>query len=361
MSSIFVSVLLFMVFMLLFVFYELEVNDNRILELYNDDQLQCVNAMANCLIDKQADGSSDDELVSIMPNIFEASGNCFAVLEKDDEIIFAKTVEGTEDLYENRYSQNYWNALNSEYDVTVISTSWNFNGSTYKVSTVTEVQSIYEKTGLSKHNYFIGISVAVTFMVIFSILITYVGVLNKTERDLKSVSLELKDKNNSIEHYMEDDKSEAKAEGHIRDEADFEKNYKSLNMLHDVSVLRNLLSKSVTDDLYPIQLIVIKFQFNNFYYPRDEIMLMADVIVRGLGKRELMCELNRGVFGIASYRCSEKWAKTRLETVISDLREADTDKKYRGFEGEIYRLDGSGDSVIENFEKIYANLMGDKA
>ena len=156
-APVFIGVLVFVVLVVVAISYELQINKSRIVSLYNEEQDKTVHSVALLVQDKQKEGAGNDDLVTYIPTTYHASGNCYLVLESNQEIIFAKTVSNTSKLYNNRGSETFWKNLN-EQNIQVSSTEWNFQGNSYKLSLVTETDSIYDLAGVVQHALLDGTS-----------------------------------------------------------------------------------------------------------------------------------------------------------------------------------------------------------
>ncbi len=357
-APVFIGVLVFVVLVVVAISYELQINKLRIVSLYNEEQDKTVQSVALLVQDKQKEGAGNDDLVTYIPTTYHASGNCYLVLESNQEIIFAKTVSNTSKLYNNRRSETFWKNLN-EQNIQVSSTEWNFQGNSYKLSLVTETDSIYDLAGVVQHNYYVLLTVIIVCVVLFSLLVTYVGMLDKANYDLNKTQNELATRNTDMEAYINNEIDSRHNGQGPRTDSEFEQSYSRLEKFMDVSVLRALLSKSNTEDLRPVKMIVIKFVMSDRYYSISEISEFASCISDSLNQRESMFELCKGAFGIVVYKASDAEVNRRKEMFLKKLNEKNGNAKvFVGFTSSVYAMGTGEDAVIEDFEVIYKEIVG---
>jgi len=350
MILIFVFVVLFMAFVVLFVFDELGSNNDRISSLYYSQSQDIVNYIGKNIELVQSEDDSDENLQKQLSELLEASGDRFLVMEDDAHIIFAKSQLETDRLYDLTDPGKYWSSINiSSYDINTY--KWEHNNVRYSLSLLTDHSYLLETTALSQHIYYVMIAVVLLCLVLLILLITYVGILNRTETRLSRTEMDLTDNNRRFEKFIDDNSSGT--ESQIKSESEFEKRYNRFSKINDVAVLRNLLSKSDDEDLKPIRILIITFALKERYYTADEIFRFVELILSRNKNREFIAELRKGCFAIILYKSSEAEAKAKAERVLTVL-EKNNDGQYDGFDINLYELGASKDTVLEDFERIMA-------
>ncbi|MCQ2531407.1 MAG: hypothetical protein MJ093_01715 [Saccharofermentans sp.] len=353
MGTVFIGVIIFIILVSYFIYYEMNSNLERVKNLYINEQTHTVSLLRNYAMEKESEGIVGQDLVQYLPSVYDASGDNFLVYEENGEILFAKTIMATDSLGQLRNSELYWEELNKQ-ELVISSESWDREDVHCTIYIVTLEQSIYQKTNLNKHSQFVFMATVLLCVVLFSLLITYVGVLNRTERSLADTSTKLKESNKNIENYIQ-----MNQDTHIVDDEKFETKYRSMNQFYDPSVLRNLLSKSNEGDLKPVYLVIINFKMFSRYYSLGEISDFAAVIMSAIKYRELLFELRKGTFGVAIYHSSDSEARLRAESFISLLNKHNKEKKiFEGFTYDIEVLGAGEDAPIEDFEKVMEKVEG---
>lgn len=358
-TPIFIGISIFIVLVLGLINYELNTNKSRIIDFYNNTQNQNVQSLSLVIQEKQNDGLSGSELNNEIYGMFQAKGSCYVVFESGDEILYSKTPAITMKLYDNKNSAVYWEEVKKT-DVQVSSSSWTYDDNDYKVSIVTETDSIFEDNNLVLHDYYILLTSIIVCIVLFSMLVTYVGLLAKTTKSLTKAQNDLITRNVDIENYITEEQNSVKNTNGPHTDAEFEKSYSNLERYFDVSVLRSLISKSNKDDLKPIRMITLKFVMTNRYYSKNEISIFAQKLVNIQKQREVLFEIRKGLFAVVIFKASAAEASLRERDFLSVL---DSENKkshlFLGFESNTYEL-GSGQSpAIEDLEVTIREITGE--
>lgn len=351
MLIIFIGVVLIMVFVLLYVSNELSNNSSKVTSLYNSKSQDIVDIISSEVKKMQGEGKSSEEIGDYLESVMEVSGSEFLVYENGDEILFAKNADATSKLGNYREPGTYWESVRYN-DVQVVSSSWTVKGTVYSLSLVTETAGILDKAELTLHNYYIMLAVILVCFVLFIVLISLVIQLSVAEKRLVNTTNDLEERNRNIEEYMESNEEQA---GNNMNEEDFEKRYRQIDRIYDITVLRNLLAKSNGDDVAPVWMIFIDFEMMERYYSVDEIFDYIHEIRKELRKKEFLCELRKGLFAVVVYKTNEAETKIRMERFREILESRNKVKKlFKGFDLKSYLLGGGEDSVLEDFEKIYS-------
>jgi len=359
-TPIFIGVSIFIILVVGLINYELSANKTRVVDLYNDIQSQNVESLALVIRGRQEGGASDEDLKLAMPGLYSASGSRYLVFECDGEIVFAKTLAMTDKLYNNKNADNYWNEV-SKTNIQTSKSSWEYNDKNYAVTIVTETSDIYEGNNLVQHDYYILLTIIIVCIVLFSMLITYVGLLDRTTRNLNRTKSELQTRNTDIENYLSEGKNQVvKNPNAPHTDSEFEKSYASLDKFLDASVLRNLISKSNSDDLKPVKMIAIKFGMTNRYYSIAEITIFANEIIELLKQREVLFEIRKGVFAVVIFKTNDAEIKLRQKTFIAALESENIKSKlFTGFETEVFELGSGENAAIEDLEAALKKIQGE--
>ena len=351
MLAIFIGVVLVMVFVLLYVSNELASNSSKVIGLYNDRSLKIVDIISSEVKKKQDAGMSSEEIGDFLEGTMEVSGSEFLVYENGDEILFAKNTDSTSKLGDYRDPNKYWNSVRFN-DVQIVTRSWSVKGTEYSLSLVTETSGILDSAGIMLHNYYIMLAVILVCFVLFIVLISLVIQLNVAEKRLDITESNLEERNRNIEEYMENNEEQA---GNNMNEEDFEKRYRQVDRIYDITVLRNLLSKSNDPEVKPVRIIMIDFEMMERYYSVDEIFDYVYEIRKELRTKEFLCELRKGLFAVVIYKTNEAETNIRMERFREILEARNRVKKmFKGFDMKSYLLGSGEDSVLEDFEKIYS-------
>lgn len=347
----FVSVVLIMVFVLLYVSDELSNNSSKVIELSNTRSMDVVDIISSEVKKMQEAKKSNEEINEYLAGVMEVSGSKFLVFEDSDEILFAKNADATSKLGDYREPDRYWSSVKSG-DVQVVAKSWDTRGNHYSLSLVTETAGILDSAGITLHNYYIMLAVILVCFVLFIVLITLVIQLNAARKKLNITKNDLEERNRNIEEYMEHNEEQA---GNNMNEEDFEKRYRQVDRIYDITVLRNLLSKSNDAEVAPVRIIFIDFEMMERYYSVDEIFDYVHEIRKELKTKEFLCELRKGLFAVVIYKTNEAETNLRTERFREILETRNRAKKlFKGFDLKSYPLGGGEDSVLEDFEKIYS-------
>ena len=351
MLAIFVSVVLIMVFVLLYVSDELNNNSSKVTELYNTRSMDVVDIISAEVKRMQDAKKSNEEIGDYLAGVREVSGSDFLVFEDGSEILFAKSKDATSKLGNYRDPDIYWNSVKAG-DVQVVTRSWSVKGTDYSLSLVTETAGILDSASITLHNYYIMLAVILVCFVLFIVLISLVIQLNAAEKKLNITENDLEERNRNIEEYMETKEEQA---GNNMNEEDFEKRYRQIDKIYDITVLRNLLSKSNEPDVAPVRIIIIDFEMMERYYSVDEIFDYVYEVRKELRSKEFLCELRKGLFAVVVYKTNEAETNLRTERFREILEARNRVKKlFKGFTLKSYLLGGGEDSVLEDFEKIYS-------
>lgn len=362
---VFICVLIFILLILSLVNLQIVSFKEEIINIYNGSEVRIAELLAaqirtHCLAE---DGQSGDaatseydyeRTVNTINSYLQPSSGRFAVFECNGEILFAKTANATETLKSLRDSTKYWENLSSV-DIETSSFSWQTQKGEYRLSIVTETSYILDNYGINQICYYLMFATGLMCMVLFMLIVVYVTKLDNTAKSLSTTRSELAARNRGFEQYIADDSR--KQDSSQFSEKDFEASYTRLEKFFDISILRNLLSKSDAPDLKPIRMVIFSFLMNpQRYYSADEIMEYASCLSSDLHSRESIFELHKGVFALLIYRSSEAEASLRARTFVRALEAKDSERRlFLGFNTEIWQL-GSGEaSPIEEFERILQN------
>ena len=198
MLAIFVSVVLMMAFVLLYVSDELNSNSSKVIDLYNSRSLDVVDIISSEVKKMQDAKKSSEEISGYLEGVKEVSGSEFLVFEDGDEILFAKNTDSTSKLGDYREPGKYWSSVRSG-DVQVVSRSWNIRGAEYSLSLVTDTAGIIDSASITLHNYYIMLAVILVCFVLFIVLISLVIQLNVAEKKLDNTESDLEARNRNIE------------------------------------------------------------------------------------------------------------------------------------------------------------------
>ena len=351
MLVIFIGVVLIMVFVMLYVSGELNNNSSKVIGLYNSKSLDVVDIISSEVKKMQEAGKDSEEIGEYLEGVMEVSGSEFLVYENGDEILFAKNTDSTSKLGDYREPYKYWNSVKYN-DVQIVTRSWSVKGTEYSLSLVTETAGILETAEITLHNYYIMLAVILVCFVLFIVLITLVIQLGVAEKRLNNTENDLEERNRNIEEYLEHTEEQA---GNNMNEEDFEKRYRQVDRIYDITVLRNLLSKSNDPEVAPVRIIFIDFEMMERYYSVDEIFDYVHEIRKDLRTKEFLCELRKGLFAVVVYKTNEAETSLRVARFRELLEAKNRVKKlFKGFDLKSYLLGSGEDSVLEDFEKIYS-------
>lgn len=354
-APVFIGVLVFIVLVLVAIYTEINQYKTRVINMYNNNQSQIVTNIGNVVAEKQSQGADYAEIVSVFNKMVPASGSRFIVYERNDEILFAKTTMATDKLKTLKGSSEYWKVIN-ETKVEIVSYSWDYQGAVYSVYIVTDTASIFNNYGFNQHGYYILFIAVVMCLVLFILIIVYVSMLDSTTASLHDTRTEMESRNKNYESYIESGSLAARNQV-IINESEFEKSYSRLNKFYDVSILRNLLSKSNEEDLKPIKIVLISFGMSERYYSAEEILNFASCITDKIRSKEAFFEIRKGLFALIVFKTNDAEVNMRANSIKSELeRENSKEKIFTGFTTNIYSLGAGSDAPIEEFEKILAGL-----
>ena len=111
MISISVTVMVFIAVMLAAMLVELHNNQEQYMSMYQKDQQQFIDQLANTLTYMMENGKTEQDVITYMGDEIEASGSRFFVLTKDDSVLFAKNDITTKCLGRTkRHFTRVWNS-----------------------------------------------------------------------------------------------------------------------------------------------------------------------------------------------------------------------------------------------------------
>ena len=203
MISISVTVMVFIAVMLAAMLVELHNNQEQYMSMYQKDQQQFIDQLANTLTYMMENGKTEQDVITYMGDEIEASGSRFFVLTKDDSVLFAKNDITTKCLGSLKDKKTFYKSMEQQ-DVTIQRAALLREFQNYELCVVSDVYSVKAEGNLNKHQYYILLVVAIMSLVLVSLLVTMLGYWNRTEKQLEGTEKELDIRNEKMEQISQE-------------------------------------------------------------------------------------------------------------------------------------------------------------
>ncbi len=352
MFSISFSVIVFILVVIGAILYELHLNDDNFLHMYQSQQEYYIKELSKELQYRYQNKMTDDEIIAYMDTQVEASGSRFFVLIKDKKVVFAKNKLTTDGLSSLRDADKFFKNIEQN-EIMKNSASFEIDGSHYEIYLISDTYSVLVDGGVIKHRYYILLAVCLVSFVLVALLLTLIGSWNKTQKKLEGTKKELDIRNEKMEIISREN-------GILSgDKTDLIQNQEEIGIsqadgteFYNIYTIHTLLRKSDDDTLRPLQMYFLRVVMENRYYTKHELFELMQMIQTKLSKTDVMGEVRKGYFVILSYRMSEKHALLREERVKKWCEEL---KKEKGIEIEYRYVPEDERSAIVRFEEESKN------
>ena len=173
--------MVFIAVMLAAMLVELHNNQEQYMSMYQKDQQQFIDQLANTLTYMMENGKTEQDIITYMGDEIEASGSRFFVLTKDDSVLFAKNDITTKCLGSLKDKQTFYKSIEQQ-DVIIQRVALLREFQNYEISVVSDVYSVKAEGNLNKHQYYILLVVAIMSLVLVSLLVTMLGYWNRRDQ-----------------------------------------------------------------------------------------------------------------------------------------------------------------------------------
>lgn len=354
MISISVTVMVFIAVMLAAMLVELHNNQEQYMSMYQKDQQQFIDQLANTLTYMMENGKTEQDVITYMGDEIEASGSRFFVLTKDDSVLFAKNDITTKCLGSLKDKKTFYKSMEQQ-DVIIQRAALLREFSNYELSVVSDVYSVKAEGNLNKHQYYILLVVAIMSLVLVSLLVTMLGYWNRTEKQLEGTEKELDLRNEKMEQISQETGTLTGDKTDLLTKEEVTGIIKSKKAeFYNIYTIKMLLQKSEDADLKPLQILFVNVVMGNRYFTKDQIFNAMERIQDQLRPVEVMGEIRRGRFVILAYRTPYETAKKREKEISALCKQIE---KEEGFAIRCQLVEEDERKAIERFEQAQTEDM----
>lgn len=354
MISISVTVIIFIAVMLAAMLVELHNNQEQYMTMYQKDQQQFIDQLANTLTYMMENGKTEDDIITYMEDEVEASGSRFFVLTKGDTVLFAKNDITTKCLGSLKDKKAFYKSIEQQ-EVIIQRATFLKDSQNYEISVVSDVYSVKVEGDLNKHQYYILLVVAIMSLVLVSLLVTMLGYWNRTEKQLEGTEKELDLRNEKMEQISQETGTLTGDKTDLLTKEEVTGIIKSKKAeFYNIYTIKMLLQKSEDADLKPLQLLFINVVMGNQYFTKDQIFDAMEQVQDHLRPVEVMGEIRRGRFVILAYRTPYETAKKREKQIIELCKQIEQEQ---GVTLHCQLVKEDAQKAIERFEKAQTEDM----
>jgi hypothetical protein len=290
---------------LMIVHYAVSILQNRkkIIEQYG--VLQGTQAK---LLAASLEGKSEQDMIDVIKSRLEVSGENWAYLMLDGEMIFMRDDNTTE-------SMAYLKAKGAMADYLAesggIYSSASVTGTDYVCGIYTTKNYILSNYGVGEFENYVILGFVVMFLVLGAMIIQYSIYLNRTMAEREAVTKELRDRNTKFREY---EKLSAEYKDQILDYESGQRN--DIKKVYDMDIVDALLSKSKDVELYPICFMYVSVVMADRYYSKDELMAIMELIKSNVKKKHVTAEISKGFFTVIMYKTDIAEAESLRNVIL---------------------------------------------
>ncbi len=354
MISISVTVIIFIAVMLAAMLLELHNNQEQYMTMYQKDQQQFIDQLANTLTYMMENGETEDDIITYMEDEVEASGSRFFVITKGDTVLFAKNDITTRCLGSLKDKKAFYKSIEQQ-EVIIQRATFLEDSQNYEISVVSDVYSVKVEGDQNKHQYYILLVFAIMSLVLVSLLVTMLGYWNRTEKQLEGTEKELDLRNEKMEQISQETGTLTGDKSDLLTKEEVTGIIKSKKAeFYNIYTIKMLLQKSEDVNLKPLQLLFINVVMGNQYFTKDQIFDAMEQIQDHLRPVEVMGEIRRGRFVILAYRTPYETAKKREKQIVDLCKQIGQEQ---GVKIHCQLVKEDVQKAIERFEKALTEDM----
>ena len=330
-------------------------HSNLYLKRYEDNQRHVNREVANqieLLLDYGCDSDAVYKEVQQLDHSVFDEHSCFFLVE-DEQWLFVKDKETTAEYKEKNLSVADFMKELEKAEMIVTSEQVEKNQSHYIIGIAMDKERILEETGIQLQHTYVLISNGILSVTLLLSLL-YMQEDNKAQAlQIEDLKGKLQTKNHAIEILTKVQTTASEAPSKAGAGAIDTERYSFSNY----GFLVALLNGSENEQLRPCTILLIRVQSITQQYSNDELQEMMAPIRELVGRQSVFIELNKGEYGIFTYKMSKREVEQLEKAVhkkLEDIMKANslTYHSYMDFEKEEPREQ----SVTKRFYDAYQKM-----